>query len=141
MIDEELVETLNELRALPAENETVEFKKAETSFSFDDLGKYFSALSNEANLRGKENAWLVFGIENKNHKIVGTQYKRGKKELDKLKKGIADKTTNRTTFIEIHTLKLPEGRVIMFQIPLISELRKKNKISTKEVISNRSGFC
>lgn len=32
------------------ENEEVEFKKAERSFDFDDLGKYFSALSNEANL-------------------------------------------------------------------------------------------
>ena len=34
------------------ESEVVEFKKAERSFDFDDLGEYFSALSNEANLRG-----------------------------------------------------------------------------------------
>lgn len=34
------------------ESEVVEFKKAENNFDFDDLGKYFSALSNEANLRG-----------------------------------------------------------------------------------------
>ena len=33
------------------EDEVVEFKKAENNFDFDDLGKYFSALSNEANLR------------------------------------------------------------------------------------------
>ena len=32
-----------------AENEVVEFKKAETNFDVDELGKYFSALSNEAN--------------------------------------------------------------------------------------------
>jgi hypothetical protein len=32
------------------EDEVVEFKKAENNFDFDDLGKYFSALSNEANL-------------------------------------------------------------------------------------------
>ena len=31
------------------ESEVVEFKKAENNFDFDDLGKYFSALSNEAN--------------------------------------------------------------------------------------------
>lgn len=35
-----------------AENEVVEFKKAERNFDIDDLGKYFSALSNEANLHG-----------------------------------------------------------------------------------------
>lgn len=117
MTESELIEKLNELRALPAETETVEFKKAETSFLFDELGKYFSALSNEANLKAADCAWLVFGIENKHHKIVGTQYKKERKELDKLKKGIADKATDRTTFIEIYELFLPEGRVIMFQIP------------------------
>ena len=31
-----------------SENEVVEFKKAETNFDIDELGKYFSALSNEA---------------------------------------------------------------------------------------------
>jgi hypothetical protein len=35
------------------EDEVVEFKKAENNSDFDDLGKYFSALSNEAN-RGYE---------------------------------------------------------------------------------------
>lgn len=37
-----------------SENEVVEFKKAETNFDVDELGKYFSALSNEANLREHE---------------------------------------------------------------------------------------
>ena len=47
-----IYETFNNLR-YQYENEVVEFKKAENSFDFDDLGKYFSALSNEANTRGK----------------------------------------------------------------------------------------
>ena len=41
------------------ENEVVEFKKAENNFDFDDLGKYFSALSNEANLRDISVAWQI----------------------------------------------------------------------------------
>ena len=45
------------------ESEVVEFKKAEKNFDFDDLGKYFSALSNEANLRGLDFAWLIFGYD------------------------------------------------------------------------------
>lgn len=32
------------------EDEVVEFKEATTNYSFKDIGKYFSALSNEANL-------------------------------------------------------------------------------------------
>lgn len=42
-------------------SESVEFKRAKNNFDFDDLGKYFSALSNEANLRGHDFAWLIFG--------------------------------------------------------------------------------
>ena len=42
-----------------AENEVVEFKKAETNFDIDELGKYFSALSNEASLAG---LYLACGI-------------------------------------------------------------------------------
>lgn len=41
------------------EDEVVEFKEARTNYSFKDIGKYFSALGNEANIRGKKEAWLV----------------------------------------------------------------------------------
>jgi len=40
------------------ESELVEFKRAENGFSSDDLGKYVSALANEANLRGQDRAAL-----------------------------------------------------------------------------------
>ena len=63
------------------ESEVVEFKKAENNFDFDDLGKYFSALSNEANLHGLPFAWLVFGYDEKKHEIIGTSYKDGKCRL------------------------------------------------------------
>ena len=117
MTTQELEIKLTELRNLPAETEIVEFKEAKATFDFSKLGKYFSALSNEANLKGKPFAWLVFGIENKHHNIVNTQFRPKRKDLDSLKSEIANKTTNRITFIEIHELSLPEGRVIMFQIP------------------------
>src|SRR5699024_3440308 len=34
-----------------------------------------------------------------------------------LKKEIADKTTSRLTFIEIHEISHPDGRVLLFEIP------------------------
>jgi ATP-dependent DNA helicase RecG len=55
------------------EDEVVEFKSGGKSFSSDEIGKYFSALSNEANLRGLEAAWLVFGVHNKTRRIIGTE--------------------------------------------------------------------
>ena len=119
MISEELLrKTLQELRSLSSETETVEFKEAKNNFDFGRIGKYFSALlSNEANLKGSPYAWLVFGIEDKLHKIVGTKFRPERKDLNSLKGEIANKTTNRITFIEIYELNLAEGRVIMFQIP------------------------
>jgi ATP-dependent DNA helicase RecG len=113
----ELMRKLDQLRALTLENEVVEFKEAKKDFDFDKLGKYFSALSNEANLQGKAEAWLVFGISDKKHRIVGTQYRPDRANLDELKAGIANHTTHRITFIEIHELNSEEGRVLMFQIP------------------------
>jgi ATP-dependent DNA helicase RecG len=44
------------------ESEVVEFKEAKNGYDFSKLGKYFSALSNEANLKGVPSAWLVFGV-------------------------------------------------------------------------------
>jgi ATP-dependent DNA helicase RecG len=117
MTKTELEKILLQLRKLTAETEVVEFKEAKKGYDLTKLGKYFSALSNEANLKGKPFAWLVFGIENKNHNIVDCQFRPQRKDLDSLKGEIANKTTNRITFIEIHELLFSEGRVIMFQIP------------------------
>ncbi len=99
------------------ESEVVEFKKAENNFDFDDLGKYFSALSNEANLRGLPFAWLVFGYDEKKHEIVGTSYKDGEGALNKLKHDFTNHTTDGQTFREIIPIEVEGKRVLMFKIP------------------------
>ena len=50
MTEEELIMKLEEFRRLPAETEIFEFKEARNNYDSNKLGKYFSALSNEANL-------------------------------------------------------------------------------------------
>ena len=99
------------------EDEVVEFKKAENNFDFDDLGKYFSALSNEANLRDKGFAWLVFGVHDKTREILGTSYKNSMKSLQKLKQDLSQHTTDNNTFRDIYELEVEGKRVLMFQIP------------------------
>lgn len=42
------------------ETEIVEYKEAKQNFTSEKLGQYFSALSNEANLRKAECGWLLF---------------------------------------------------------------------------------
>jgi len=117
MTKKELLNKLNELRHLPAETEVFEFKEAKNGYGFNKLGKYFSALSNEANLKGSPHAWLIFGIKDKGRTLVDSQFRPNRADLDSIKGEVATKTTNRITFIEIHELHLPEGRVVMFQIP------------------------
>ena len=111
-----IYDTFNNLR-YHHEDEVVEFKKAENNFDFDDLGKYFSALSNEANLRDKGFAWLVFGVHDKTREILGTSYKNSMKSLQKLKQDLSQHTTDNNTFRDIYELEVEGKRVLMFQIP------------------------
>jgi ATP-dependent DNA helicase RecG len=108
---------LQELLALPDETEWVEFKEAKNNFDSDDLGRYFSALSNEARLKGKTCGWLVFGVRHKPRTVVGSHYRSHRPDLDRLKQEVAAQTSQRLTFEEIYEAFVPQGRVVMFQIP------------------------
>ena len=112
----DIYEVFNGLR-YHHEDEVVEFKKAENNFDFDDLGKYFSALSNEANLRDKAFAWLAFGVHDKTREILGTSFKNSMMSLQKLKQDLSQHTTDNHTFREIYELKVEGKRVLLFQIP------------------------
>lgn len=117
MTQEQLTLLLEACLHLPSENEIVEFKKAQNGFDTQKLGEYFSALSNEANLKGEEYGWLLFGIDDKTQTVIGTQYKPDRKLLDCLKHEIAEGTNGGITFTEIHELNYQGKRVVMFQIP------------------------
>ncbi len=99
------------------EHECVEFKEANDNFSTPDIGKYFSALANEANLRGGTSGWLVFGVENKRRVVVGTRYRDDHDRRMSLKHQIAQGVDPSTTFADIHMLMHPQGRVILFEVP------------------------
>ena len=76
-----------------------------------------SARSNEANLGQEEFAWLLFGIHDKTHAVLGSSYKPTRPSLDALKREIAEGTNCGITFTEIHEIMYQGKRVIMFQIP------------------------
>lgn len=105
---------LDKLLSMSEENEVVEFKKAETQFEKDKLGQYFSALSNEANLKGLKNAWMVFGVAD-NKKVVGT--KISEKQINEYKLEIANHTSPKSCFNEVYRISRQEGDVLMFEIP------------------------
>jgi ATP-dependent DNA helicase RecG len=99
------------------EHECVEFKDANDNFPTSDIGKYFSALANEANLRGCASGWLVFGVDNKRRSVIGTHYREDLERLMGLKHQIAQGVDPSTTFANIHVLAHALGRVVMFEVP------------------------
>ena len=114
---EELKRMLEEFRQRDSESELLEFKEANNDYSFENLGKYFSALSNEANLKATSSAWIIFGVKNNPpREIVGSNYRNNRASIESIKHEVAVQT-NGITFQEIYELDLPEGRVLMFQIP------------------------
>lgn len=117
METEQLTILLENLLNLPTENEVVEFKRAGNGFDTQKLGSYFSALSNEANLKRKDCAWLVFGINDKDHAIVGTNYKPTPQSLCHIKREIAEGINEGITFNDIFEIVYEGKRVILFQIP------------------------
>lgn len=112
--DQQLIEKIRKM-IIDFEDEVVEFKEARTNYSFKDIGKYFSALGNEANIRGFKEAWLIFGVTNKKE-IVGTAYRQDG-NLQNLKKEIVGGTNERATFMEIYEVNMDGHRIVAFQIP------------------------
>jgi len=82
---EYLVGLVNELRKLPKETEFVEFKH--NNDDHQEIGEYLSALANSAALSGKSQAYLIWGIDDQTHEVVGTTFlpaakKIGNEELE-----------------------------------------------------------
>lgn len=99
------------------ESEIVEFKEAGNDYKTDKIGSYFSALANEANLRGLERAWLIFGVNNKTRSVVGSNYRLDSERLQSTKMQIADSTEPSITFRNIYELQHAQGRVVLFEVP------------------------
>lgn len=106
------------------EYEIVEFKTASGQFSPDKIGQYFSAISNEANLKNQQYGWLVLGVSETDKKhVLGTSFKKGDNQLlEKFKYEIAKDTTDSISFMDILELypineTKKKCRVLMFKIP------------------------
>lgn len=86
-----LVRLIQELRHLPDETPWLEFKH--NNYNPEMIGKDICALANAATLNEKNYAYMVWGIHNVTHDIVGTEYnlqnlKKGNQELENWLKGL-----------------------------------------------------
>lgn len=116
MEENEIINKLIEdLLKLPQETEWVEFKQ--NNFNPDKIGEYISALSNSACLHKKDYGYLVFGIENSTHNVVGTsfkpkEFKIGNEELENWLHTLLEPSIDFRVFETNHNGK----QVVIFQI-------------------------
>jgi len=110
-----LIGILRELCKLPVETEWVEFKH--NNAKPDDIGEYISALANSAALLGKVSAYLVWGVDNGSHEIVGTTFrpahaKVGEEDLENwLLRLLAPKIN-----FDFHELEVDGHHVVLLEI-------------------------
>jgi ATP-dependent DNA helicase RecG len=107
---------LDSLLALPSETEWLEFKhnKADP----DDIGEYLSALSNSAVLHDQQRAWLVWGVRDEDHAVLGTTFKPRQTKVgnQELEGWLATKLFPRLDF-RIHEFDYGSSRpVVMVEI-------------------------
>lgn len=112
---EQLIELIDQLQALPKECEWVEFKV--NNCNPKEIGEYISALSNSACYYDKPFAYLVFGIEDETHNLVGTDFypkteKIGNQEIENW---LATQLNPRIDF-NIFELDLEDKHLAIFKI-------------------------
>ncbi|PJC20467.1 MAG: transcriptional regulator [Comamonadaceae bacterium CG_4_9_14_0_8_um_filter_57_21] len=112
----ELIALVDQLRELPREAATVEFKSNWELPS--DIGEYLSALANATVLERHERAYLVWGIDNQAHQVKGTTFDpfsaKGEGQQP-LVMWLTQKITPRPDFV-FHEVQHPDGRVVVLEI-------------------------
>lgn len=113
--DDFLISLLKELRKLPKETGWVEFKH--NNAQPEMIGEYISALSNTAALEGKKDAYLVWGIEDETHNIIGTTFRprKAKKGNEELESWLLRALSPRIMF-RFYELETEGGYVVILEV-------------------------
>lgn len=116
MIQDRDIALIEELRAQPDESAWLEFKKDNDDPEM--IGKYCSALSNSARIEGKDCAFLLWGINNDSHDVVGTAFRPDAKKVGGqiLPMWLAHRLKPSIAF-SFRSIDHPQGRVVLLEIP------------------------
>lgn len=98
------------------ECEWVEFKQNDDRE--EEIGEYLSALSNAAALHEKDAAYIVWGIQDATHQVVGTTFQPREKRIgnEELENWLARLLTPRIDF-RIHDIECDGLPLVVFEIP------------------------
>lgn len=107
---ENLDRLIVELCKLPSETQWVEFKH--NNYTPEMIGKDISALANSAAIHEKSCAYMVWGIDDSTHEIVGTDYnlqtlKKGEQEIENWLRSLLSKNAE----FEFHSVSMGDKQV------------------------------
>ena len=116
----EFTKLLAKLVSYPQETEWIEFKH--NFHSEEEIGQRLSALSNSAALLNEPFGYLVFGIEDGTHAIVGTSFnaKRHKKGNEELEMWLLNRLNPRID-IECVEFDVDGKHISMYRIPAATD--------------------
>ena len=110
------ISLIKELRKLPKETEWVEFKVNNDEPAM--IGEYLSAISNSAALHERDTGYVLYGIHDTTHEIVGTKFypKLAKVGNEEIENWLLTQLTPRVDFrfVDVDT---DEGHVVVLEIP------------------------
>ena len=111
-----LISLIEELCKLPKETTWLEFK--ENISEPERIGKYISALSNSATLACKSNGYLIWGVHDENHSIVGTTFKplEAKKGNQELESWLVQQCSPRIYF-KFYEVTIQNKQIVILEIP------------------------
>lgn len=116
MDEAQLKALLNELTSLVKETEWVEFKK--NNARPEEVGEYLSALSNSAALHRRPRGYIVWGVEDGTHAVVGTSFRPRREKIgnEELENWLARGLSPRMDFT-IHEFTTDDRKpVVLFDV-------------------------
>lgn len=113
--DEYVLGLVSELCMLPNESEWVEFKQNDAEPQ--RIGEYISALANSAALVGKAHGYIVWGIRDDDHAVIGTALdphamKVGNEELENWLLRLLNPRIN----VQFFVVTVDEKRVVLLEV-------------------------
>ena len=112
----DLIALVDRLRALPTETEWLEFKR--NNADPQEVGEYLSALANGASLGNQPRGYLVFGIDDTTHAVVGTRFDpyaakaKGNQDLLPWLGALLQPNPG----VEVHGVDHPAGRIVVLAV-------------------------
>jgi ATP-dependent DNA helicase RecG len=116
MSAERNIALIDELRAQTSETSLVEFKQGNTDPKV--VAKLCSALSNAARVEQQDCAYVLWGIDNNGHRVVGTTFNPESQTVGNmvLQLWLANCLSPSIAF-HFKTVDHPDGRVVILEIP------------------------